>query len=87
MNQLTVRGLGIDLTNRIKDLARLEGISLNQTVLKLLRKGVKLEEESEGANAVGSSLDHLIGVWTQGEADELDLALEDFEVVGAVVTE
>ena len=83
MNQLTVRGLGNDLTNRKKGLARLEGISLNQTVLKLLRKGVELEEASEGANAVGSSLDHLIGVWTQAEADELDAALEDFEMVDA----
>ena len=57
MNQLTVRGLGNDLTDRIIGLARLEGTSLNQTVLKLLRNGVELEEALEGANAVGSSLD------------------------------
>ena len=87
MNQLTVRGLGNDLADRIKGLARREGTSLNQTALKLLRKGIGLEEASEGTDTVGSSLDHLIGTWTQAEAGELDLALEDFEVVDAVVTE
>lgn len=84
MNQLTVRGVGDDLADRIQGLARLEGNSLNQTVLKLLRKGVELEEASEGVNAVGSSLDHLIEKWTQAEADEFDAALEEFEIVDAV---
>ena len=27
------------------------------------------------------SLDHLIGTWTEAEADELDAALEDFETI------
>ena len=80
MNQLTVRGLGNDLADRIKGLARREGTSLNQTALKLLRKGIGLEEASEGTDTVGSSLDHLIGTWTQAEADELDAALEVFEM-------
>ena len=30
---------------------------------------------------VASSLDHLIGRWTPAEADEINDALEDFEVV------
>lgn len=85
MNQLTVKGLGNDLIDRIKGLTRLEGTSLNQTVLKLLRKGVELENASEGANAVGSSLDHLIGAWTRGDADKFDAALEDFEMFDASV--
>lgn len=87
MNQLTIRRLGNDLADRIKDLARCEGTSLNQAALKLLRKGIGLEEASEGTDTVGSSLDHLIGTWTQAESEELDSALEDFEMVGAVVTE
>ena len=40
------------------------------------------EQPSEdGAGTVGSSLDHLIGTWTDAEADEINAALEDFEVV------
>ena len=70
MNQLTVRGLGNDLAGRIQCLARREGTSLNQTALKLRRKGVGLEEASEDTDTVGSSLDHLIGAWTQAERDE-----------------
>ena len=84
MNQLTVSGFGNDLADRIQRLARREGTSLNQTVLKLLRKGVELEEASEGTDTVGSSLDHLMGAWTQAEADEFDAALEEFEMVCAV---
>ena len=30
---------------------------------------------------VGSSLDHLIGTWSEDEASELDAALEEFEVI------
>ncbi len=83
MNQLTITGLGNDLTDRIKGLARRERNSLNQTVLKLLRKGVELEEASDVGNTVGSSLDHIIGAWTRGEADEFDAALEEFEMFDA----
>jgi len=64
MNQLTVRGLGNDMADRIQRLARREGTSLNQTMLKLRHKGVDLEEALEGANTVESSLDHLIETWT-----------------------
>ena len=40
------------------------------------------EQPSEdGVGRVGSSLDHLIGTWTDAEADEINTALEDFEVV------
>ena len=87
MNQLTVRGFGDDLADRIQSLARREGTSLNQTVLMLLRKGAGIEEASEGADRVGSSLDHLIGTWTQAEAEELDSALDDFEMVDAAIWE
>ena len=71
MDQLTVRGFGDDLAERIHRLAIREGKSLNQTVLKLLRKGAGLREGPGAADTVGSSLDHLIGTWTRAEADEM----------------
>lgn len=81
MNQLTVRGFDEELSAGIQRLAKREGISLNQAALRLLRKGAGLTEDADGANTVGSSLDHLIGTWTQAEADEMDTALKHFETV------
>ena len=48
------------------------------------RGGLDLTEDTNGANTVGSSLDHLIGTWTQAEADEMDAALKQFETVDGI---
>ena len=77
MRQLTIRGFDDQLSRCIRDLAAREGISLNQAVLRLLRRGAGLGSESAGAHVVGSSLDHLIGTWTREEADEMERALDD----------
>lgn len=84
MNQITVRGFDDDLSVHLRSLARREGISLNQAALRLLRKGAGLTETSAGPDIVGDSLDHLIGTWTQAEAEELDAALEEFETMDEV---
>ena len=77
MHQLTIRGFDDELTGRIRQLARREGISLNRAVLKLLRRGAGLGEHDAGPEVVGDSPDHLIGTWTADEADEMNRALED----------
>lgn len=84
MNQITVRGFDDDLSVHLRSLAQREGISLNQAALRLLRKGAGLAETSAGPDSVGDSLDHLIGTWTQAEAEELDAALEEFETIDEV---
>ncbi|MDE2768977.1 MAG: hypothetical protein OXO54_09825 [Chloroflexota bacterium] len=81
MRQLTIRGFDDDLSAAIQGLARREGISLNKAALRLLRKGAGLADGSEGRRKIGSSLDHLIGTWTQAEADEFDAALQEFEKI------
>ena len=81
MNQLTVRGFDDELAERIQRLAKLDGTSLNQAALKLLRKGAGLADPGQGPDTVGSSLDHLIGTWSDDEAAELDAALEELEVI------
>lgn len=80
MKQLTIRGFNDELTREIQRIAKREGISLNQAVLKLLRKGAGLAEHSR-ENTIGASLDHLIGTWTAEEAEQVDRALEDFEEI------
>ena len=81
MNQMTVRGFDDKLAEHIQRLAKRDRISLNQATLKLLRKGACLTDPTRQADAVGSSLDHLIGIRTRDDANEMDKALEDFEVI------
>ena len=81
MKQLTVRGFDDELSDAVRGLARREGISLNKAALRLLRKGAGLADGAEGRAKVGSSLDHLIRVWTPEEADELDAALKQFDKI------
>ena len=81
VNQLTVRGFDDELADHLRRLAKRDGTSLNQAALKLLRKGAGLADPGQDPDTVGSSLDHLIGSWTDEEAAELDAALEEFEVI------
>ena len=78
IKQLTIRGFDDELTSRIRQLARREGISLNRAALTLLRRGVGLGKPDDDPDIVGASLDHLIGTWTAEEAAEMDRALKDF---------
>ena len=84
MNQITVRGFDDELAERIRRLAKRDGTCLNRAALKLLRKGAGLADPSQGPDIVGSSLDHLIGSWSDDAAAELDAALEEFEVIDEV---
>ena len=79
MEQLTVRGFGRELSAVIRRLAAKEQVSLNQAALKLLRRGAGLSDGAGQSDTVGSSLDHLIGSWSQAEAEELDGVLKDFK--------
>ena len=78
MKQLTIRGFDDDLAAQIERLANREGISMNQAVLKLLRKGAGLGRRDR-VDTVGASLDDLIGTWTADEAQQIERAIEDFE--------
>ena len=81
MKQLTVRGFDDDLERIIRQLARREGISLNQAALKLLRRGAGLPGGQGDGRTIGDGLDDLFGSWSQDEADAFDAALEVFESV------
>jgi hypothetical protein len=81
-SQLTIRGFDAALERRIRETARREGISLNRAALRLLRRGAGLEVPAEdGDQTVGSSLDDLIGTWTDDEAREFADAIADLEAV------
>lgn len=81
MKQLTIRGFDPELERKIRVLARNERISLNQAVLRLLRKGAGLDRIRKGPDVVGSSLDHLIGTWTPAEESAFLRRIQDFETI------
>ena len=81
MKQLTLRGFDKELERKLRELAKSEGISLNQAVLRLLRKATGLSPVGDSANLIGSALDHLFGTWTDAEADELMERVADFEQI------
>ena len=78
MKQLTIRGFDKDLARRIRELSRKEGISLNRAALRLMRRGAGLGESIQRQNVVGSTLDDLIGTWTDEEAGEFMDVVDDF---------
>lgn len=80
LRQLTLRGFDPELSQYLLDLARVEGVSVNEAALRLLRKGAGLAAE-RGIEVVGLSLDHLIGSWTEEEAAEFEQAIADLEQV------
>jgi hypothetical protein len=82
MKQLTIRGFGKELERAIRNLARSEHISLNQAALRLLSRGAGLDKHRhEEEHTVGASLDHLIGTWSEEEAQKVMEAVADFETI------
>ncbi|MBY0274297.1 hypothetical protein K2Z84_03075 [Candidatus Binatia bacterium] len=69
-----MRGFGDDVERRLRAVARAEGVSLNEAVLRLLRKGAGLQS-SEAGNVIGDALDHLAGTWTDVDLREFDEAV------------
>ncbi|MGQ0550640.1 MAG: hypothetical protein ACT4PY_13335 [Armatimonadota bacterium] len=79
MKQTTVRGIDTALARRLREEARRRGLSLNRTVLLLLRQATGLATPSEPPPArpeLFSDLDHLAGSWTKQDADEFDRAVQ-----------
>ena len=81
MQQLTVRGFEDELSEAIRRFAQHGGISLNQAALRLLREGAGLSTAAGGDDTVGSSLDHLIGSWSQEEYLEVVAVLKELDVI------
>jgi hypothetical protein len=81
MKQLTLRGFDKELERRLTQLAERENLSLNKTVLMLLRRVTGLETTAVRANRVGDSLDEFIGVWSPAEQQEFNVATRVFEEI------
>lgn len=82
MKQLTVRGLDPELVRRLKRTAHRQGLSFNKAALLLLRRGAGLSRDvKRPTDVIGSSLDHLIGTWSEKEEKDFLEAIKAFERV------
>ena len=81
LKQLTLRGFEEEVAREVERVAQEEGVSLNQSVQRILRRGIGQSRDSDDLGVVGASLDDLFGTWSPEEADEFDRAVADFEVI------
>ena len=74
---ITIRNLPADLEERIESMAREEGASLAQTVIKLLMRatGLRSPERPQGKPTRHHELDPLAGTWSAEEAAEFERSL------------
>jgi hypothetical protein len=70
MAQLSLRGFDKQLEQRLRELARREGVSLNKAALMLLKRGAGLDEGVESSTAIGDGLDQFIGSWSKADEEE-----------------
>ena len=85
MKSLTLNEVDDDLVAEIRQVAECHGITEEQAVLKLLRKGAELDEELDDQAApnskIGNSLDEFIGTMSHEEAEEIDNAIKELRMV------
>ncbi len=81
MSQLTIRGFEGELEQRLRQLARERGISLNRAALLLMRRGAGLESETRGPGGIGAALDRFVGCWSAEQEKELLAAIEPLEQI------
>ena len=73
--QLSLRGVDRELERLLRREAQRRGLSLNQTVLRLLREALGIAGPVRGR--VFDDLDHLAGTWTEKEAEDFEARLRE----------
>ena len=77
--QLTIRDVDERLRNAIQHEATTRGLSLNRTLLLLLRQATGLQ--APAARPEYDDLDDLSGTWSTEEAEDFDRVLADQRVI------
>jgi hypothetical protein len=68
MDDLPLHGFDKELERRLTDIARRDGVSVNEAALRLLRRGAGLLESGSSSAPIDDALDRFIGRWS--EVDE-----------------
>ena len=76
MSSMTMHGIGSELDRRLREEAANQGLSLNQTLQKLLSASVGLDKAQADRS---KDFVEFFGVWSEEEAAEFDAATADFD--------
>lgn len=75
MKTVTVRGIENALADKLKDIAKQEGKSVNQLIIDTLKKSCGLEKEKKFTRAY-HDMDHLFGKWSKEEFERIQGNIE-----------
>jgi ribosomal protein S24E len=75
MKTMTLRGIEPSLADKLKDVAKQEGKSVNQVVIDSLKKYYGLEKEKKFTK-IHHDMDHLFGRWSQVEFETIQGKIE-----------
>lgn len=79
MKSITIHGLDEELDKEIREKAQKQGISLNKTIKKLLKKALGLKSPSEPDHK--DEFEDLFGVWSKENFEEFTESSKDFNIV------
>ena len=70
MKTITVRGLESSLVEKLKQVAKKEGKSVNQIVLDTIKQHMGMKKEKQ-FTVVHHDMDHIFGRWSKEEFDRI----------------
>jgi hypothetical protein len=76
---IVIRGIDNDMAERIKEIARLNNMPINDVLLKLLRQALKLDAETLVVANPKQDIARLAGAWGKDETDALRAAIAAIE--------
>jgi len=74
-----IRGIDNDMVERIKEIARLNNMPINDVLLRLLRQALKLDVETLAVANPRQDIARLAGAWDKDENEALRAAIAAFE--------
>ncbi len=81
MKSFTIHNLDDVLEDFIRKKAKQEGLSLNETIQKLLREALQLEKKNINITDKRKDFSHLLKVWNDEDRKEFHKAIQDFDTV------
>ncbi len=76
---IVIRGIDNDMAERIKEIARLNNMPINDVLLRLLRQALKLDAETLMVANPKQDIARLAGAWGKDETDALRAAIAAIE--------
>ena len=80
MKTMTVRGIDDALDEKLKQMARESGVSINQFVIDTLKRQMGLTKEKK-FTVVHDDLDHLFGRWSEEEFESIQGKIDSERVL------